>query len=66
MSCEDGLTATAQRARSRNRFKSIVLVEDDEGADDTGDPAAEGEEKDDGHRAASAINYRQRREDNSQ
>ena len=42
-----------------------VLVEDDKGADDTGDPAAEGEEKDDGHRATSAIYYRQRREDNS-
>ena len=40
-----------------------MLVEDDEGADDAGDPAATGEDGDDEHRAAALVNHGKRRED---
>ena len=41
-----------------------VLVQDNQCRDDTRHPAAEREQKHDGHRPAAAVDHRQRREDN--
>ena len=42
----------------------FVLIQNDQRADDSGDPAEEGKDKDNSHGAATAVNHRQRRKDN--
>ena len=42
----------------------FVLIQNDQRADDSGDPAEEGKDTDNRHGAATAVNHRQRRKDN--
>ena len=44
------------------KLAGLFFIVDDQGADDAGDPSAEGEEKDDEEWSATFVNNRQRRE----
>ena len=43
----------------------LVLIQNDQGTNDAGDPTQKGEDEDDQERTATAIHYRQGRENNS-
>ncbi len=52
------------KIQKNRQSPSFILVQDNQRGDDARHPAAEREQKHDEHRAAAAVDYRQRREDN--
>ena len=63
MTMRDGMPP---RLADGDRGLGLVLIEDDQGADDTGNPAEEGKDKNDRDWSTSAVNNRKGREDDCQ